>query len=378
MLEKFTLIGIGGCGCNIASRVVQSSSMNAICIDTDALSLEQVPDSCTKLLVGDDRFDGLGSAGDIGSAKMAAMTMTPSFRQQLKDSALAIVITGLGGGTGSSITPILLDVAKELSIPTMVFAVLPFSMEGTEKKKISNIALNNISNSADIYCYLKNDDFSGMATAEADCSLLQVMESSTEQIVSGITMFWRLFTKPGYINLDLATLISCTKKGHGQFYFSTATVYGEYRTQTAFSQLCGQNSVITKHANEIACAIVGVAGGEDLRLSEIDDTVKNLSMRLSLSSNIKLGTIVDNSLTGSLEITTLLFKNWVEQYADLSGNSTNQHPEASTISTYTQPAAKSKGYQQSITGRLTGTTPFIYNGENLDEPTYIRKRITIS
>ena len=34
--------------------------------------------------------------------------------------------------------------------------------------------------------------------------------------------------------------------------------------------------------------------------------------------------------------------------------------------------------QATISSKFTGTQPFIYNGENLDDPTYLRKRIPIS
>ena len=142
MLEKFTIFGIGGCGSNIAYQAAIQNQMQAICIDTDSIALENKEQSpyCKTLLVGQNRFDGLGTGGVIATARMTANDIQSELRKNLKEAetSLAIVVTGIGGGTGSTITPALLQVARSLSIPTMVFIVFPFSIEGSEKNKIAN------------------------------------------------------------------------------------------------------------------------------------------------------------------------------------------------------------------------------------------------
>lgn len=388
MVENFLTFGIGGCGCTIAHRMAQSSTMKTICIDTDSASLENKSEDCTTLLVGENRFSGKGTGGDYSSAKMTANDIKPELRKHLKDCSFAIVVTGIGGGTGSAITPALLDTARSMSIPTMVFIVFPFSMEGVEKNKIASSAVKNICDIADTYCFFKNEEYCGSVLSASNYSLYDAIEESTEHIISGITMFWRMVTQPGYINLDLATLLSCTKKGKGQFYLYKGIAHGEGRTSNALNMLSNSQTSIDTIASETSHALIGVFGGLDLRLSEISDIVAHITMKLPHSPSYNLGTVVDPTYNGSIEIITLLFKNWVEQYSTEFNTSpqTIRNQNKQTISGVAQPQTISAFKNQSTTSqispalydRFSGTQPYIYNGENLDEPTYLRKRIPIS
>ena len=383
MHEKFITFGIGGCGCTIAHKVAELTAMKAICIDTDVTSLEKKEADCQTVLLGEDRFEGLGTGGDVASARMAAVDFKPEFRKLLKSYSLAIVVTGIGGGTGSAITPTLLEVAREMSIPTMTFIVFPFSMEGSDKNKVANAAVSNITKHADIYCYFKNDDLSGSFLTSSDASLYDAMADANLHIISGITMFWRMMTKPGYINLDLSTLINSTKKGRGQFYLCKSKAYGENRTQNAINELINSHSGVLDHANETALALLGIIGGQDLRLCEIGDVVSNLSLQLTPNVPIKLGTVIEQDANGSIEIIAILFKNWVEQYESAPQKATEPQQTIGMLTNainQTQGNAGSKPAQNqaTISSKFTGTQPFIYNGENLDDPTYLRKRIPIS
>lgn len=390
MFEKFITFGIGGCGCTIAHRMAQKSTMQAICIDTDASALENKAEVCSTLLIGEDRFDGNGTGGSYESACLTAKEIQPLLREKLKDCSLAIVVTGVGGGTGSAITPALLQAAHDMSIPTMVFIVLPFAMEGDEKTRIAARAISNITNHADIYCCFKNDELCSSNMSTASYSFYESIENSTAYIISGITMLWRMITQQGYINLDKATLLECTKKGHGQFFLCNSIAYGEGRTQKAINELISSPNGIKTHSNNTACALVGVFGGLDLRLSEISETVTSLTVSLSDNTPIKLGTVVDPSANGSLELVSILFERWVEEYEEAytSPAPITQQPTSSsqtrpaithTIGTFTPTHGSQTGLPPSHqTIKFSNTDSFIYNGENLDQPTYIRKRISIS
>ena len=381
MQENFITFGIGGCGCTIADSVTKLSAMKAICIDTDAIALENKAQNCETILIGEDRFNGLGTSGDVASARMAAMNFKAEFRKLLKNCSIAIVVTGIGGGTGSAVTPILLETARELSIPTMVFVIFPFSIEGNEKNKIANTAIKNICDQADIYCYFKNDELTGSLLSLSNASLYDAIEEANLHIISGITMLWRIMAQPGYINLDLATLIACTKKGRGQFYLCRGKAFGEGRSQNAINELINSNTGINTYATETAHALIGIFGGQDLRLIEIGEAVSNVSLILSPNTPIKLGTVLDPTANGSIEIITILFKNWVEQYSIETNKIDAPQTIGSTARLFNSSHQNSNNNtdinQIYISSKFTGTQPFIYNGENLDEPTYLRKRIPI-
>ena len=93
-----------------------------------------------------------------------------------------------------------------------------------------------------------------------------------------------------------------------------------------------------------------------------------------------MGTVLTASEQGSLNLATLLFETWEES----PGNAAITDPNATTSGLSapkkgrTRNAARTSklGYSTGR-GRFRDIEPTIFNGEDLDIPTYIRKYITL-
>ncbi|WP_239059247.1 hypothetical protein [Alteromonas hispanica] len=62
---------------------------------------------------------GDGAGAEPGVASNAAIQSKDALASLIKYADLIIIIAGLGGGTGSSATPILIDLAKESDIDSL-------------------------------------------------------------------------------------------------------------------------------------------------------------------------------------------------------------------------------------------------------------------
>lgn len=98
--------------------------------DLDAKVLEHSKASAT-LLLGDD---GLGAGNMADDACAVALKNVEQIRKLFdKHTELVFIVSCLGGGCGSGVSPIVAQVAKDLGIKTVGLVTIPFRFEGEQK-----------------------------------------------------------------------------------------------------------------------------------------------------------------------------------------------------------------------------------------------------
>ena len=117
------VIGVGGCGGNAISNMSSASAHSTIrfsSINTDIsalnqcqnLSHKQSQEHSTKhegVLIGEHTTKGFGVGANPDVAKHAAEHSIELLKALIADDTLIIVIAGLGGGTGSGATSVLIS-----------------------------------------------------------------------------------------------------------------------------------------------------------------------------------------------------------------------------------------------------------------------------
>lgn len=175
MQSESIIIGIGGAGANFLQYVVSNSEIDIqmTLIDNDEMALKHISNKILpiKITVEDYSQSAYIKAVDDKQAEILA---------GLNGKKLAIIVSGLGGNTGSGITPYVAELAKEHEICVVVMALTPFSFEGAMRNKISNESLNKISNNSDCIFCIKNDIFRSVAPKGATFS--EMMQKPYEYI----------------------------------------------------------------------------------------------------------------------------------------------------------------------------------------------------
>ena len=69
---------------------------------------------------------------------------------------LLLIVTGLGGGTGTGATPVLVRIAREAKAQTLVLASLPFAFEG-KQEQLAEDAIRRMRSNADAIIQLPNE-----------------------------------------------------------------------------------------------------------------------------------------------------------------------------------------------------------------------------
>jgi len=197
------VIGVGGCGGNAVSNMASLCSHENIrfsSVNTDIAALHR----CTNhevVLIGEATTKGYGAGADPDVASNAAVQSKDALTTLIKDADLIIIIAGLGGGTGSGATPILIDLAKESDIDVMCFVTLPFQSEGGKRSDIARNALETIRSKANATLVMSNDSL--LSALDETVGLLSAFRHCDTQMHRIVEAIIVMLTNTGYINVDI-------------------------------------------------------------------------------------------------------------------------------------------------------------------------------
>jgi len=359
--SSLLLLGVGGAGSRMARGICRAfgSKIRLATADTDALTGQGGDDF---ILLGADRLAGRGAGGDTSIARVATEDSIATIDSRLEGVKMVVVVTALGGGTGSSSTLIILKYLKERGITTVVFATTPFGFEGDERIKNANSVKPSIEEEANASLIIPLDE---LISGEDNMEL--AMARAVDAVASGVTLFWRLLEKPGFIRFDserLRKIIASSGKGK----FITVTKSGPDRTWEILEELKASPLACEK-SQQTKNVIVGILAGYDLRLSEVGSVMDGIKEIFGSAPTYELATVNDEeTFSGRISVVVMALDSSETVAApktySRSRKSKSQHH--SQILGY----ASSRGY-------FDKTLPTIHDGQDLDEPTYIRQNITI-
>ncbi|MBI5791137.1 MAG: hypothetical protein HZA63_06670 [Rhodocyclales bacterium] len=169
------VIGIGGAGCNIvraawSSAVLESTDQTEfICLDLGEQALRYVAAASEKhpelAPVKTIALAPVGTGGWVNGARAVALRQRQVLQALVAGADMVVLVAGLGGGTGSAVTPILARFAHEAGALTFAAVVTPFEYEGVRQQK-SHTAIRNLRREADLVMEFSNDGWAKRHSAD--------------------------------------------------------------------------------------------------------------------------------------------------------------------------------------------------------------------
>ena len=355
------LIGVGTAGSSIASGVNRAfgEGLRYVLTDTDVVSGQS---GGPFALLGGERLSGRGAGGDVAAGRLAAEESIRALDEHLEGVRIAVLVTALGGGTGGGAT---LEAVRHLSargIPTIVFATLPFAFEGEARQRNAAGLMTMIEDSANATFAMPLDKLIG-DTDNMDAALRRAIDT----MASGVTLFWRLIEKPGYIRLDIERLRHLLS-GAGRGRFATVTAQGPGRATEAVDGLV-RSALLTASSAPVRSALCGVLAGNDLLLSEVGKIADGVRSAFG-GQTFNLATVNDEqTFSGRISVVVMLF----ESNADAAATPASEPPSGGRHRKPRNPLVAGPNGR----GRFNNAEPTIWNGEDLDIPTFIRKNLNL-
>ncbi len=369
--QRLCVVGIGGGGCSAINQVDSGAGGPAIAaVSTDSRALAECH-AVTKIQLGAESAEELGTGGDPDLGKLAAERNTEMIRGLFTDTDVAVIVTCLGGGTGTGATPVVVDAARSAGVFTIVLATLPFSFEGEKRKRIAAEGLAKVVAAADCVCVIPNDKlFDAVGESEVKKAFLK----AAGILASGIYSLWNALALPAFIGIDLADLRALASSGATACRFGFGEATGTGRAQSAVKALlAGPVLEKGKVLRDSMQAVVCVAGSHDLTITETGDIMAAISAEVSDDCDITMGTVVNDKWRDRLLVSV---------FVGDGKRSVTSTPRAAT----TAPKGSRKRKQDlqdklklevSGKGRFKNVEATILDGQDLDIPTYVRRGIQI-
>lgn len=157
--SSITVLGIGGCGCNIVNSIYKQKIIGVDCVvcDTDFQNLKNsnVP---FKIKLGVSTTCGPGTDLDPKIGYEAVMEAKSEIEKIIgENTKIIFLIAGLGGGTGTWALPAIAKTIREKGIFTVAIVTTPFVFEGAKRIQSSIDSAKMLKHQVDDFLLLENN-----------------------------------------------------------------------------------------------------------------------------------------------------------------------------------------------------------------------------
>ena len=299
---KITLIGVGGAGSNTADRILSMNmrGIKIIAANTDAQHLELV-NAHQKILLGKSVTKFRGSGGDPEVGRRAVEESLDEIRAALEGSDIVFVAAGLGGGTGTGGAPLIAAVARELGAIVIGVVTLPFKFEGNVRKRIALKGLEDMQDKCHTVVAIDNNKLLELYPQYS----LKTAFSLADEVISNMVMsITESIAKPSLINIDYADFKTVMMRGKLAALGIGSSSTPNRAEEATFSAL--QSPLLDITYEGLTGAIIHVAGGDDMKISEAARPAEIVSELMGEEALVIWGARIDNSLGSSLQVSLIL------------------------------------------------------------------------
>jgi cell division protein FtsZ len=348
-VAKIKVLGLGGGGSNAVNRMIELglSGVDFIAANTDrqALASNLAP---TKLQLGPRVTRGLGAGGDPRTGASAAMESSREIARALKDADMVFITAGMGGGTGTGAAPIAAEIARELGAVVIAVVTLPFGFEMTRRSQNALDGVKRLQPHTHTMITVPNDRLLQVIPKELSLEIaFRLADDVLRQGVQGIA---ELITRPGMINVDFAHVRNLMTSGGGA-YMAIGLGGGVDKATAAITQALNHPLLEIDSFDQASGVLIHFTGGEDLTLFEIGEAVTGLRAQLAPEADVILGATTDSTMTGRAQVILI--------FTGVGGRPVN----AQLMQQATAPV------------QMAEVNPA--REENLDLPTFLRRRVEI-
>lgn len=297
--KKIKVVGVGGSGNNAISRMKKCKieGVELIAINTDLQDLRKVQ-ADRKLRIGEKLTLGLGTGMNPELGRRAALESKEEIAAILKGSDMVFITCGFGGGTGSGASPVVAEIAKNLGILTIAIVTLPFSFEGTYRRKIAETNKRLLKEKVDSLITIENDRL--LEILEPKTTVLNAFwfcDDILREAVKGIS---DLIFLPGIISVNFADIKSILKDS-GSALFGIGRAIGERRAENALR--IALNSPLLNLSLKGAKGILFNISGKDITVAEVEEIGRIVTKELNPEAKVIFGAIEDEKLeAGEIKI----------------------------------------------------------------------------
>lgn len=365
---RIKVVGVGGGGCNAVNRMIEEGlqGIEFIGVNTDAQALA-ISKAKTRVRIGDKHTRGLGAGGDPDNGRKAAEESAEDLYEVLKGSDMVFITAGIGGGTGTGAAPVVAQISREIGALTLGVVTRPFTFEGNRRMSTAEVGIARLKEHVDTLIVIPNDRL--LQIVDKRASLNEAFTVADDVLRQGVQGISELITVPGLINLDYADVRTIMSEG-GAALMAVGQAAGEDRAQAA-AELAISSELLDITIDGARGILFNVTGGPDLSLFEVNTIAAIIKESAHPDVNLIFGAVIDPNLTDEIRITVIATgfeRNVLHRKVFRGRRQAKRNQQSVGASIVSKISKESELVDAEV-------QPNSFNTEDLDIPTFLRKRI---
>jgi len=302
-LAKIQVVGVGGAGLNAVNRMIDAgiNQVEFVAVNTDVQQL-QISDAETKIHIGRELTQGLGSGSEATVGKAAAEESYDQIKHALRGADMVFVTAGEGGGTGTGAAPTVAKIAKGLGALTVGIVTTPFKFEGTKRRGQAETGVDALRRECDTTIVIPNDRL--LEVLDRSTSMLDAFKIADDVLRQGVQGICDLITLPGLINLDFAD-VRTVMEGSGTALMGIGFSSGTENRAREAAERALRSPLIDTELHGARGILLSIAGGDDLTLLEVNEAAEVIKQTATDDTQIIFGATIDDRLTGQVWVTVI-------------------------------------------------------------------------
>lgn len=387
---RLKVVGVGGAASRTVAQLCAAKTFAAEFVAADTSSSELAFAErlgVRTVLLGENITGGIGAGMDASRGAAAAKASEETLRAMLAGTDLLVLIASLGRGTGSGASVEIVNLARETGIPSVCFATTPFAWEGAKSTEQASVAIDALHANSNAFILIENNLIA--QTVASGGSFSEGFKISDRWIESGVTACCRmLLNTSGRMRVDLASFRNLFPNVGTRTLFSVGSGEGGNAQEEALTELfrCPLLKTRTSVASDAETLAIHIEMGTDPQLAFVNETVQRVKDRFGGDLRTLPSYAVNHALGNRLEIC-------VFGAAGIRKASRVVHPVAKKKPDNAMPggvlvlgadddtdALEVNEPSLALDDRLGGfaeTRHRLFEGKDLDTPTYIRKQINL-
>jgi cell division protein FtsZ len=295
------VIGCGGAGNNMVSWLYRKGIKGAkiIATNTDQQHLN-ITEADHKFLIGANITKGLGCGGFPAKGAAAVQENLAEVKEVLKNTDMAFICAGMGGGTGTGSAPYVAKLAADSGTIVIGTVTMPFSIERARIDK-AEFGLQELRKYADTVIVLDNNRLVKIA---GNLPVQQAFAVANELIATMIRGIVETIAVPSLVNLDFADVRAIMKNG-GVAAIGVGYSDTNRRAEEAVDGALS-NPLLEIDYKGADGALIHIEGGPDMTLDEVERIGDMVTKNLDEDANVIWGARVEESMRGRICVMTII------------------------------------------------------------------------
>ena len=297
---QIVVVGVGGAGNNAVNRMIEAQihGVRFLALNTDAqaLALSQATEC---LCLGEELTQGLGAGGNPAVGAQAAEASRRELKEALQDADLIFLAAGMGGGTGTGAAPIVAQIARELGALVVGTVTLPFSFEGSRRRKVAQEGIRVLSENVDALIVVPNDRL--LQVVGKDRTLAEAFRLADDILRQGVQGMTEVITVPGLVNVDFADVRTVMQQA-GLALMSIGEGSGENGAEQA-AQMAIAGGWLGASIRGARRVLLNITGGPQMTLFEVTQIASQVREAVDENADMIFGAVLNSEMDNKIRVT---------------------------------------------------------------------------